>query len=89
MIRLFVGLDLPENLGERLTGLRGQIPGARWIPRENLHITLRFIGEVDEETAADLEASLVKVDAPPFELILRDVGYFECRGRVRSLWEGI
>ena len=89
MIRLFVGLDLPENLGERLTGLRGQIPGARWIPRENLHITLRFIGEVDEETAADLGASLVKVDAPPFELILRDVGHFESRGRVRSLWAGI
>ena len=89
MIRLFVVLGLPENLGVRLTGLRGQVPGARWIPRENLHTALRFIGEVDEETAADLDASLVKVDAPPFELILRDVGHFESRGRVRSLWAGI
>lgn len=89
MIRLFVGLGLPESLGERLTGLRGQIPGARWVPRENLHITLRFVGEVDDETAADIDVALARVDAPQVEVALRDVGHFESRGRVRSLWAGV
>jgi len=89
MIRLFVALGLPEGLGERLTGLRGQIPGARWVPPENLHITLRFIGEVDEQTAADVDVALARVDAPPFEVALRGVGHFESRGQVRSLWAGV
>ena len=89
MIRLFVGLGLPETLSERLTGLRGQIPGARWVPPENLHITLRFIGEVDEETAADLDAVLARIDAPSFEIGLQGVGHFESRGLVRALWAGV
>jgi 2'-5' RNA ligase len=89
MIRLFVGLGLPEDLGERLTGLRGQIPGARWVARENLHMTLRFIGEVDEETAVDIDAALARIDAPPFEVALHGVGHFESRGLVRALWVGV
>ena len=89
MIRLFVGIGLPETLSERLTGLRGQIPGARWVPPENHHITLRFVGEVDEEVAADLDVSLARIDAPPFELALHGVGHFESRGLVRSLWAGV
>ncbi|MBT5945041.1 MAG: RNA 2',3'-cyclic phosphodiesterase [Rhodospirillaceae bacterium] len=89
MIRLFVGISLPEILSERLTGLRGQIPGARWVPPENHHITLRFIGEVDEETAADLDAALARIDAPPFEVAMSGVGHFESRGLVRALWVGV
>ncbi len=89
MIRLFVGIGLPESLGERLTDLRGQIPGARWVPSENLHITLRFIGEVDEDTAVDLDSVLARVDAPSFGVAMRGVGHFESRGQVRSLWAGV
>lgn len=89
MIRLFVGLGLPEELGARLTGIRGQVPGARWVREENLHITLRFIGEVDEGTAADIDESLAGVEAPAFEVALRGAGHFESRGRVRSLWAGV
>lgn len=89
MIRLFVGLALPEGLRERLTGLRGQVPGARWVPPENLHITLRFIGEVDEAAAADLDMALARVDVPPLEVAVGGVGHFASRGLVRSLWAGV
>lgn len=89
MIRLFVGLGLPEALSERLSGLRGQIPGARWVAPENHHITLRFIGEVDEETAGDIDIALSRIDAPPFEIALEGVGHFESRGLVRALWAGV
>lgn len=89
MIRLFVALGLPDDLGTRLAGIRGQIPGARWVPRENLHITLRFIGEVDEAAAADIDTALARIEAPAFDLALAGVGHFESRGRVRSLWAGV
>ena len=48
MIRLFVALEIPESVRERLGMLQGGVPGARWVDDDQLHLTLRFIGEVDE-----------------------------------------
>ena len=48
MMRLFTGLEIPADIAEGLASLRGGLPGARWIDPENYHLTLRFIGEVDE-----------------------------------------
>lgn len=89
MIRLFAALSLPEQLRLRLTGLRGQIPGARWVPAENLHLTLRFIGELDEHTAEDVHDALARIAAEPFDLQIAGVGHFESRGQVRALWAGV
>lgn len=80
MIRLFVGLDLPEALRGRCALLSGGVPGARWISPENLHLTLRFIGEVDHALADDIAAALDAIDAPAFDLTLSGFGHFE-RGR--------
>lgn len=89
MIRLFVALSLPEQLRLRLAGLRGQIPGARWVPPENMHITLRFVGEVDEHIADDVHTELERVAFDPLEISVRGVGHFESRGQVRALWAGV
>ena len=51
MPRLFTALEIPAALGESLSLLRGGLPGARWIDPENYHLTLRFIGDVDDEIA--------------------------------------
>ena len=51
MPRLFTGLEIPKALGETLSLLRGGLPGARWIDPENYHVTLRFIGDVDDDIA--------------------------------------
>lgn len=89
MIRLFTALPLPESTRERLSMLQAGVPGARWIRPENLHVTLRFIGEVDEGIAADLDAALGRATAPGFELRLGGVGHFGPARKPHSLWAGV
>src|SRR6185295_8058803 len=71
MIRLFTAIEIPETIRVRLSLLQGGVPGARWTPIENLHLTLRFIGEVDERTATDIDDVLNDLRAPAFELALK------------------
>ena len=56
MIRLFTGLEIPTDLADSLALLRGGLPGARWIDRENYHLTLRFIGDIDDALAREVIA---------------------------------
>jgi 2'-5' RNA ligase len=58
MPRLFTALEIPPEIGESLARLRGGLFGARWIDVENYHLTLRFIGDVDDRVAHDVEHSL-------------------------------
>ena len=89
MIRLFVALELPEAVRERLAGLGGGVPGARWTEPENLHLTVRFIGEVENGLLPDIDAALGSVSAPAFDLVLDGVGQFGSGSRSRVLWAGV
>ena len=89
MIRLFIALAVEGEAAEALVALRSGVPGARWSPAQNLHLTLRFVGEVAEPVADDLDAALSGVVAPPFELALCGVGAFEEGGRPTALWAGV
>jgi 2'-5' RNA ligase len=89
MIRLFVALALPQPVRARLLMLQAGVPGAKWAPEENLHLTLRFIGEVDEPAFADIGEALGDVDAPAFTLQLAGVGQFGDRRRAHALWAGV
>lgn len=89
MIRLFTAIELPEPLRARLAALCVGIDGARWVPPENLHLTLRFIGEIDEGVAHDVVDALDRITAPGFPLTLAGAGHFESGRKVRSLWVGI
>lgn len=89
MIRLFAALDLPEDVRDRLAMIAGGVPGARWTPPENMHLTLRFVGDVDETVFADVAAALSRVEAPAFDLAIEGVGNF-ARGRMPTmLWAGV
>jgi len=70
MPRLFTGLEIPKAVGESLSLLRGGLPGARWIDPENYHVTLRFIGDVDDDIAQEIAWLLGKVRRKDFELRL-------------------
>ncbi|MGH6741588.1 MAG: 2'-5' RNA ligase family protein, partial [Bradyrhizobium sp.] len=56
MPRLFTGVEIPSDIGQALSSLRGGLPGARWIDSENYHLTLRFIGDVDDAIADEVES---------------------------------
>lgn len=88
MIRLFVGLSLPEPLATQLETMGGGIAGARWVAARNLHVTLRFAGEVTEDVAEDLHHRLNAVRAPAMTLELAGFGLFGSR-KPRALWVGI
>ncbi|MDR3440453.1 RNA 2',3'-cyclic phosphodiesterase [Telmatospirillum sp.] len=89
MLRLFVGLALPEDLRQRLALLAGGLPGARWTPLENFHLTLRFIGEVDEVDADAVDRSLRTIQLPAFTLRVSGLGTFDrAKGRYQ-LWAGV
>jgi len=88
MLRLFVGIGFPPELKLRLSLLQTRLPGARWLDAGNLHLTLRFIGEVDESEAADIDAALARVKARRFTLQLAGTGTFG-HGKLRTLWVGV
>lgn len=89
MTRLFVAIEFPERVRERLAGLAGGVPGARWVEPENMHLTLRFIGEVEGGALPDVDAALSAVRAPGFDLVLDGVGQFGQGRKARVLWAGV
>jgi RNA 2',3'-cyclic 3'-phosphodiesterase len=89
MIRIFVGVPLPETVREQLAGLCHGLPGARWVAPENLHVTLRFIGEVDEAEAEDIDAVLATIRHPAFPLALHGADCFGSGKKVRVVWAGV
>ncbi|ODP37119.1 RNA 2',3'-cyclic phosphodiesterase [Sphingomonas turrisvirgatae] len=89
MHRLFVALRPPSGIRTALLDLMEGVPGARWQDDDQLHVTLRYIGEVDARTADDVAAALGGVHAAPLELRLSGCGIFDTRGRANALWAGV
>jgi 2'-5' RNA ligase len=76
MPRLFTGLEVPREVGQALSMLRGGLPGARWIDPENYHITLRFIGDIDDRLAHDIASLLDGVKRRSFEVRFEELASF-------------
>lgn len=90
MLRLFVALALPEAVTDALERLSFDgMPGARWVEPDNMHITLHFIGEVDEHDAEEIHHELSRVRAPQFSLSLTGVDTFGQGRKTRALWVGV
>jgi 2'-5' RNA ligase len=88
MPRLFTGLEIPEDVRQSLGMLRGGLPGARWVEPENFHVTLRFIGDVDDDTGREVASVLGKVRRAPLELRLEGLGSFGGR-KPRAIYASV
>lgn len=99
-MRLFVAIEIEESVAEQIVRLSDELrrrvgaraPSARltWVPRERLHLTIRFIGEVDEARADEIRVVLAPpLDTPAFELTFEGAGAFPAHGPPRVLWAGI
>ena len=89
MPRLFTGLEIPADIGFALSLKRGGLTGARWIDTDNYHITLRFIGDVDHQTANEVADSLDRLtNSMRFAVRLTHLGIFG-GDKPRSLYAGV
>lgn len=89
MARIFIGLELPTIVRDHLALLCGGVPGARWEAHDKLHLTVRFVGDIEGDSLRRLGGALARVQAPAFELELAGVGFFPPRGQPKSLWAGV
>lgn len=76
MPRLFTALEVPEDVGAALSTYRGGLSGARWIDAENYHVTLRFLGDIDEDAAQEAAYLLGRVRRAPFDLVVEGLDAF-------------
>ena len=76
MPRLFTGIEIPSGIADALDRLRGGLRSARWIDAENYHITLRFLGDIDDRAASDAAAILADIRKPAFDLHLDGLAAF-------------
>lgn len=89
MPRLFVAVSLPPSIKRSLEPLARGLGDIRWLTPEQQHLTLRFIGELDNGRLNDVVEALAMVDGAPFELRLKGIGHFPPRGEPRVLWAGV
>ena len=89
MHRLFVGLRPPPEIRDALLDLEGHIDGARWQDEAQLHLTLRYCGEMPGEQAEDLALALQRLDAPCPTVALNGVGHFEKKGVPSAVWAAV
>ena len=87
--RLFVGLEIPSSCKRALVAVDPHLTGLRWLPEEQLHLTLSFLGDVAAPAEDRLQDALREVRVPPFFLPLRGVGVFNAGGGPSVVWAGV
>jgi 2'-5' RNA ligase len=89
MIRLFAAVPVPDEIAQGLARRQTGLEGARWRTAEQLHLTLRFFGEVREDVARDLDSELAGVGGRPFDIVLKGAGAFGEGRDVHAIWAGV
>lgn len=87
-LRLFLAIPVPPDIAVRLSALETNVPGASWRRADLFHLTLCFIGDVDEATARDIDIELGRITTTPFEISLRAAGSFGGK-EPTALWAGV
>lgn len=89
-MRLFIAVEIPEGIREKMGGLARGLPGEGLsrVKTENMHFTLKFLGEVGEEKLGEVKRILHSVEFSPFSVRMRGVGVFPNESYVRVVWAG-
>jgi 2'-5' RNA ligase len=85
MPRLFIALPIPDEVADELAALQSGVPDARWVPTENLHVTLCFAGEVQGASMRDLEEELGDIAGPRFPVAIAGVDQFSSGKQPKAL----
>jgi len=89
MPRLFIAVPIPVKMKDKLLSLKLNIPGARWVDRDQLHLTLKFIGEVKDQSLNDIRDNLSEILMEKFLLKIKGVGFFPPGNSPKVLWAGL
>jgi 2'-5' RNA ligase len=89
MIRLFAAVAVPPDIAEGLARRQTGLEGARWRTAEQLHVTLRFFGEIRQDVARDLDAELSVIGGSPFDMALEGAGAFGEGADINAIWAGV
>lgn len=94
-MRLFFGIGLPGGIGKEVydfcESLKSKLPKMKWVEEENLHVTLRFLGEVDSSRLGSLSDAARKTSSSVkrFEILLGELGAFPNPRKARVFWLGL
>jgi 2'-5' RNA ligase len=88
-MRAFIAVDLPDWVKVDLESIQDSVLDARWVSGENMHLTLKFLGDLDVFQIEDLGYELARIDMPSFELSLSGAGQFSNGVGVKMLWMGL
>ncbi len=89
-MRAFLAIDIPGKFNQEITNLQRELPaeGIKPISPENLHITLKFLGEIDEDMGSDLKQALARLKPGKIKISLKGIGVFPSREYIRVIWIG-
>ena len=91
-MRLFIAFDIPEKVREQLVSIQEKIKAddakIKWVASENMHLTLKFLGEVDEDKVEGIKERLGKISFEEFEVEVSDIGVFPSENYIRVIWVG-
>ncbi|MBW2990178.1 RNA 2',3'-cyclic phosphodiesterase [Candidatus Woesearchaeota archaeon] len=88
-MRLFIAIDLPEEVKQVIEEIKKpikDIKGVKPVRKQNLHLTMKFLGEIEDDKVKKIVEALGKVEFKPFNLSLGKLGFFPNEKRIRVLW---
>ena len=88
-MRLFTAVTLPDAVKEEIESICIGLPYVRWVKKDQLHITLCFLGEVDQNRLQEIQESLSEISFDPFSLQMNGVGQFLTAKDINAVWLGV
>jgi RNA 2',3'-cyclic 3'-phosphodiesterase len=90
-MRLFISIDLPKEIKDYLFNLQKEVREAKinWVSKKNLHLTLKFLGEVDEDKIPEIIKAIKEINYPSFEVSLTNLGFFPSKEKPKVIWVGL